>query len=46
MRKAVTGEAAVSTVWANPKTRPCSLNGTTFWMIVCSEASAMGMTTM
>ena len=27
IRNAVTGEAAVSRLWANPKTRPCSLNG-------------------
>ena len=40
---AVTGDAAVSTVWANPKTRPCCSNGTTCWSTVCSAASIAGM---
>ena len=33
----------VSRLWAKPNTRPCSVNGTTFWMIVCSDASATGI---
>ena len=45
MRNAVIGDAAVSRLWANPNTRPCSWNGTTFWMIVCSDASATGART-
>ena len=46
IRKAVIGEAAVSSVCAKPNTRPCSVNGTTFWMTVCSDASANGISSM
>ncbi len=42
IRNAVSGEAACSTLWANPKTRPWRWYGTTFWRIVCSAASAYG----
>ena len=40
---AVTGEAACSTLWAKPKTRPCRSGGTTFCRIVCSAASTAGI---
>ena len=46
MMKAEIGAAADSTLAANPKTRPCFSNGTTRWMIVCSDASAIGMSHM
>ena len=39
IRNAVSGEAACSTLWANPNTRPCRSNGTTFCSTVCSAAS-------
>src|SRR5688572_33425018 len=42
IRKAVIGEAACSTEWANPNTRPSRSGGTTFWKIVCSMASVNG----
>src|SRR3546814_8289477 len=38
IRKAVSGEAASSTDWAKPKTRPCRANGTTFCSVVCSRS--------
>ena len=44
MRNAETGLAASSTLCAKPKTRPWVRNGTTRWRIVCSAASAAGMT--
>ena len=40
MRKAVSGEAACSTDWAKPNTRPWRSKGTTFCNVVCSAASA------
>ena len=40
------GLAASSTLCANPKTRPCVRNGTTRCRIVCSDASAAGITAM
>ena len=43
IRNAVIGDAPVSSICANPNTRPCSLNGTTRWMIVCSDASTTGI---
>ena len=43
IRNAVSGEAACSTLCANPKTRPCRSKGTTRCRIVCSAASAYGM---
>ncbi len=38
----VSGEAADSTLWAKPNTRPCRSKGTTFCRRVCSQASANG----
>ena len=46
MRKAVIGAAADSNAAANPNTRPWVVNGTTFWMTVCSAASTAGMSVM
>ena len=46
IRNAVSGEAACSTLWAKPKTRPCRSNGTTFCSTVCSAASANGISSM
>ncbi len=46
IRNAVMGAAAASNADANPNTRPCVRNGTTFWMTVCSEASTAGMMVM
>jgi hypothetical protein len=43
IRKAVSGDAACSMLWAKPKTRPCHSYGTTRWRIVCSAASAYGI---
>lgn len=43
IRNAVIGEAANSTLCANPNTLPCLSNGTTFWMTVLSDASMNGM---
>lgn len=40
--KVVSGEAADSTLWAKPNTRPCLSKGTTFCSRVCSQASANG----
>jgi hypothetical protein len=39
IRNAVSGDAACSTLCANPNTRPCRSNGTTFCSTVCSDAS-------
>ena len=46
MRNAVIGAAADSNAAANPNTRPWVVNGTTFWMTVCSAASMAGMSVM
>ena len=46
MRNAVIGAAADSNAAANPKTRPWVVNGTTFWMTVCSAASTAGISVM
>ena len=40
---AVTGDAAFSTSWANPNTRPWRSKGMTRWSTVCSAASIIGM---
>lgn len=41
-RNAVSGEAIFSIDCPKPNTRPCLSSGTTFCMIVCSAASAIG----
>ena len=46
MRNAETGDAADSTLAANPNTRPCVSYGTTRCTMVCSAASAAGMSAM
>ena len=46
IRKAVSGEAACSTLCAKPNTRPWRWKGTTRCRIVCSDASAYGITHM
>ena len=42
IRNAVSGDAAISTLCANPNTRPWRSKGTTFCSTVCSAASANG----
>src|SRR5690606_23032590 len=44
IRKAVSGAADNSTLWANPMTRPSRSVGTTFCNTVCSHASTNGTT--
>lgn len=43
-RNAVRGEAIFSILCPKPNTRPCRSRGTTFCMMVCSHASAIGPT--
>lgn len=45
-KNAVSGEAIFSIDCPNPKTLPCRSSGTTFWRIVCSQASAIGPKSM
>jgi hypothetical protein len=46
IRKAVSGDADCSTLCAKPKTRPWRSYGTTRCRIVCSAASANGISSM
>ena len=46
IKNAVRGEVIFSRDCPNPKTLHCRSRGTTFWRIVCSQASAIGLTTI